>query len=388
MPQVDLAEVRSITERCGLDLYGVSGIDPLVEDTARLAAWQAHGFAGEMAYMERAPELLGDPRRLLPNARSVIVFGVRYEASAPPECPPGFGRVARYAWGRDYHSVLRDRLHRFAGELSARCGEAIHVKVFSDAVPLLERALAARSGFGFIGKNTLFIVPRVGSFLFLAEVLSNVEIRANPLPVLEANCGGCFRCGDGCPTGAIVEPYRLDARRCISYLTIEKRSALTAAERAAIGAWIFGCDICQDVCPFNHRAIKLRQPEAIPEFDRSEGVGPLLDLSMVLALTSEGEFRRRFERTALVRARRKTLVRNGVIVAANTGAVALTGRIAELARTDSSPLVRSHGLWAVWQLERRFHAGVVDLTGLLNRAGRDPSPEVRREREDIEEGRV
>ncbi len=388
MPEIGLADLRSITESCGLALHGVAEVEPLREDAARLAAWQAHGYAGEMRYMERSPELLSDPRRLLPNARSVIVLGVRYGASAPPECPVGYGRVARYAWGVDYHTVLRERLHRLVEELSARFGEGVHARVFSDSVPLLERALAAQAGLGFIGKNTLLIVPREGSFLFLAEVLSNLVVRCNALPVVETNCGGCFRCGERCPTGAIVEPYRLDARRCISYLTIEKRSMLSRDERAAIGAWVFGCDICQDVCPFNHRAIKTNQPPDIPDFAPEGGVGPLLDLSGVLGLTSEGEFRRRFGRTALARARRKTLVRNAALVAANTGAVGLTGRVAELVISDPSPLVRSHSLWAVWTLERRYHAGVVDLPTLLNRVANDPSPEVRREREDIEEGLI
>lgn len=388
MPEVSLAELRSLTSACGLDLHGVAGVEPLTADMARLATWQAHGFAGEMAYMERPPELLGDPRRLLPNARSVIVFGVRYEARPHPECPPGFGRVARYAWGLDYHTVLRERLYRLASELSSRCGEGVHIRVFSDSVPLLERALAARAGFGFIGKNTLFITPRVGSFMFLAEVVSNLDVRGDPFPLVDGRCGSCFQCGEGCPTGAIVEPYRLDARRCISYLTIEKRTTLTVAERTAIGAWIFGCDICQDLCPFNHGAIKSEQPSELAEFSSPAGVGPLLDLSSVLSVTSEGEFRRRFGKTALARARRKTLVRNGVVVAANTGAVQLTRQIAALVTADPSPLVRSHALWAVWNLERRWNAGGVDLPTVLNEAGRDPSPEVCRERRDIEEGRV
>jgi epoxyqueuosine reductase len=185
-----------------------------------------------------------------------------------------------------------------------------------------------------------------------------------------------------------VEPYVLDARRCISYLTIEKRSALAPAERRAIGEWLFGCDICQDVCPFNHGAIKSGQPPALAEFEPGMGVGPVVDLAGIVDIPSEGEFRRRFSHTALSRARRKTLIRNAVIVAANTGAVGLTARIARRVHEDPSPLVRQHALWAVWMLEHHFRAGLVDVGVLLERARRDSAPEVRDEARDISEGIV
>lgn len=381
-------ELQAYARQCGLELYAHTDMAPLREDTARLAAWQACGYAGEMRFMERAPDLFADPRQLLPNAQTVLVFGVPYGATPHPPRPLGFGRVARYAWGQDYHVVLRERLHRLGTSLSQDLGEEVFFRSFTDAVPLLERAFAARAGLGFIGKNTLLIVAGVGSFLFLGEIVSNLTVRPGALRLVKGECGSCFRCGSDCPTGAIREPRVLDARRCISYLTIEKRTALNPTERRDLGEWLFGCDICQDVCPFNHRAQKEGDPPAFEEFGPQNGVGPLVDLKQLFELPSEAAFRRRFGHTAVSRARRKTLVRNGVVVAANTAAVELTEVVARLASADPSPLVRQHALWAVWVLERQYGAGRVDVTALLNRAGRDSAAEVRQEAHDIGEGIV
>jgi len=384
MPEIQYAHLEALAARCGLTVVGCTDASALDSDVARLAAWQAAGFAGEMRFMEGEPDGFGSPRRLVPTARSVTVFAVRYSTAPIPPRPAGAGRVARYAWGLDYHVVLRRRLVDLLRLVEVECG-AVRARVFADAVPLLERALAARSGLGFVGKNTLLITPRVGSFSFLAEIVSDLEVTRSRLSVVETNCGGCFRCGDLCPTNAIVAPFRVDARRCISYLTIEKRTGLSWTERSAVGEWIFGCDVCQEVCPFNHATLKRGDPADLEEFDGAPGVGPWLDLGAVVSLRSEGEFRRRFSGTALMRGRRKTLVRNAAIVAANGGMVALTRTLARRASEDASPLVRSHCLWAVWILERRFGAGVVEPQDLLWRGRSDPSEEGRHEVALIEE---
>jgi epoxyqueuosine reductase len=384
MPELSFATLNTLAARCGLAVVGYTDAAPLDADVARLAAWQSAGYAGEMGFMGRDADSFGSPRRFVSTARSVIVFAVRYSAAPLPPRPAAAGRVARYAWGLDYHTVLAQRLSDLHRLIEAACG-TVRARVFTDAVPLLERALAARGGLGFIGKNTLLITPRVGSFSFLGEMISDLEIRCSPLAVVDGGCGSCFRCAQRCPTNAIVAPFRLDARRCISYLTIEKRTGLSWEERAALGEWIFGCDVGQDVCPFNHAPLKRGQPADWGEFESGNGVGPWLDLRTVLSLRSEREFQRRFTGTALLRGRRKTLVRNAAIVAANGGEVALTRALAERASDDASPLVRSHCLWAVWVLERRFGAGIVDPDELLERGRGDPSEEVRREVALIEE---
>lgn len=386
MAFVSAKTVREAAQACGLHLYGWSAPTLPPPELARLSAWQSNGLAGEMKFMEREPAAFGDARRLLPNARSVLLFAIRYSAAPAPECPTGFGRIARYAWGRDYHTVLRERLLAVMEMLGSTLSEPLHYRVFSDAVPLLERAFGAQAGLGFVGKNTLLIRPRVGSYTFIAEVVSNLDVGAEPLPIVSGRCGECFRCGERCPTGAIAAPYKVDARRCISYLTIEKRSALQVEERRAIGEWLFGCDICQDVCPFNHAARREEAPADLDDFESAAGPGPLLPLHDILRLGSEGAFRRVFSGTALMRGRRKTLVRNAVIVAANTGAVALARTVAYLAERDANPLVRRHALWSLWVLERDFVAGVVDAGAAVDRALRDPDSGVQAEAQALAEG--
>lgn len=378
MATILLDRLVALAAEHGLMVVGHTDAQPLEADIARLAQWQSAGYAGDMSFMERAAEGFGRPDRFVSGARTVVTFAVRYSARPLPARPPGGGRVARYAWGQDYHVVLRTRLGALVQRLEAECGP-FSARIFSDAVPLLERALAARSGLGFVGKNTLLIVPRIGSYTFLAEIVADLEIVAPRLKQVVGGCGTCFRCATQCPTGAIVAPFQLDARRCIAYLTIEKRSELSWAEREMIGEWIFGCDVCQDVCPFNHAPRVRGDGAAIDEFEPIDRVGPWLDLARVLELRSEGEFQRRFSGTALLRGRRKTLARNAAVVAANTGAVELTGLLAQRVTTDPSPLVRSHCLWAVWVLERRFGAAAVDFRALVDVGRRDPSDEVRRE---------
>ena len=380
MREVNRATLEACAREAGLHCLAVVPAEPLDLDAARLRAWQASGYAGAMAWMKRDAARQGDPRSLMPAAASVVVFAVGYSRAALPPAPPGSGRVARYAWGRDYHEELPRRVEQFTALLREQAGVEIMARVFSDAVPLLERALARAGGLGFTGRNTMIITPGRGSFFFLAEAILDVAITGSgPLPVLNGSCGTCRRCLDACPTRAFVDEYTLDARRCISYLTIEKRGHLTVAERRALGSWVFGCDVCQEVCPFNHAPLRRGGQGDLSAFEPEQGVGAHLTLEPLFALTSERLFRTRFTGTPLLRARRAGLLRNAAVVLANTGWVPAVQVLAQAAREDPSPVVRAHCLWAVCVLDRDYGAQSCLAAALVDAALRDPDESVQAE---------
>jgi len=306
---------------------------------ARLTEWQDSGGAAEMAYMKRPAALFSDLDKFLPGARSLIVCSIPYLNDPFPvsQLPAGYGRIARYAWGQDYHLVLREKLNAFLQILVRSQPSPVAGRVFSDAVPLLERALGDQAGLGFIGKNTLLIQPGRGSFSFIGEVLLDVAVEERSA-LSGGSCKSCFNCGSKCPTGAIESPFRLNANKCISYLTIEKRTLFEPWEEEAIGEWLFGCDICQDVCPFNHRGLELR---GLSEFSADFGIGPHLSLEEVLKIRDDSAYKRRFSGTAILRAKREQLLRNALGITANTKNSALLLEIIELCSFDSSDLVRS-----------------------------------------------
>lgn len=244
---------RYALHELGFDLVGISDASPL-EGSARLARWLAAGAHGEMAYMARTAAVRADPQRFLPGARSVVVVALSYrdEPASLSDHPPDTVLVARYAQRRDYHGVLRRRLVRLGRLLTTR-RPGCRWRVAVDTAPLLERELAQRAGLGWIGKNTCLINRQLGSDLFLGELVTDVELV--PSEPGRNHCGRCTACLDACPTGAFAGPGFLDARRCIAYLTLEHRSAFQPAEATAVGYHLAGCDICQDVCPWNQRAL-------------------------------------------------------------------------------------------------------------------------------------
>lgn len=339
---VHFSDIEAIAAEFGLTLMGCAEIGAIREEAPRIAAWQEEGFAGSMEYMKREPALFVSPERIMPEVQSVISVALQYEQKPHPLLPPGYGRVARYAWGRDYHSILKMRIVAFAEKLS-QYGLA---KSYTDAVPLLERAFAAKAGLGFIGKNSLLIRPNVGSYFFLGEVLASFEVHGIPPRKIFKGCGSCTRCQSNCPTGAIVSEAVVDARRCISYLTIEKRGSFEGEEPAMLGEWIFGCDICQDVCPFNYRAQKDPKPPIESAFTADNGVGPLLSLVEVLSIKTDLQFQQRFARTPLLRAKRAGLIRNACAVAVNTGFIGAVVHIRELL-DDTDEVIRASAEWAM-----------------------------------------
>ena len=348
---VPLSIINTIADEFGFVVCGYLPekvvTQSLSADVIALANWQDSGFAGQMEYMKRRPELFTELRTFLPEVRSVLTLLVSYNLRPQPHtqhsgAPKGYGRVARYAWGRDYHRVLKKLLKEFLSSVEERTGSGpITYRIFTDAVPLLERALGRESKLGFVGKNTLLIRPGIGSFTFIAELLWDLQCEMDLEDLKpsseQSGCGSCQRCIERCPTQAIVHPHRLDARRCISYLTIEKRGPLTDWERTALGDWVFGCDICQDVCPYNHRGV---QPGKIQEFSPENGEGEFLDLRRLLKIGSVEEFRAKFQGTAIMRAGRERLLRNAISVSINSNFDDIVPELRLLTQNDPSVTLR------------------------------------------------
>jgi len=281
-----------------------------------------------MSWMERWFEKRVDPRVLVKGCRSVVSVGLVYHRSAHQAPQPPGTQVATYAWGEDYHRVLRDKLRALL-ERGRALSPDFDGRAFTDSAPIMDKYWAQRAGLGWRGKNTNLLNKRLGSFLFLGELLVRAELEPDPPGV--DHCGTCTRCIDACPTDALVEPYVLDARRCISYWTIEHRDALSPTEEAAVGEWLFGCDVCQDVCPWNREVPEAREPRLLPRTDAWPAT-----LDDLLTLSDEG-FAHRFGDTPVERTRRRGLVRNAAIVAGNTG---LGSREAlAVAAADADPVV-------------------------------------------------
>ena len=367
-----VTQVKNAARELGFEVAGITSVEPFDRDNTAFQEWLESDFAAGMDYMQRRPELHAHPRELVPYARSVITLAVNHYAEAPAfDHEQRYGRVARYAWGRDYHDVVKPRLQALAGKIEHIAARPIHARCFVDAVPLLERAAAARAGIGFFGKNTNLLQPRSGSWFFLAEILLDLELPAdNHQP--KVSCGSCHRCIDACPTDAFAGPYRLDSRRCISYLTIENNGAIPRELRMGLGEWLFGCDVCQDVCPFNRFASET----AWPEFHPDAGAGPRLDLVEVLSIATDEEFRARFRGTALTRPKRRGLLRNAAVVAANIGAWAAVPLLISRIENDAEPLIRGHALWGLAQLDPR--RAILAAERALKT---DPDPSVRQEAE-------
>jgi len=293
--------------------------------------------------------------------------------------------------------VITRRIKAFINTLKAKLGRDIKARIIVDAAPIMEKPLAAETGLGFIGKNSLLIRPKSGSFSLLAELLWDVDlVEADPSKGLglisretspaQGSCGSCQQCRVGCPTGAIVEDYVIDARKCISYLTIEKRGPLSIWERQALGEWLFGCDVCQDVCPFNHAPLKHGQGAEIEELSRRSGCGPSIELNQLLAIKTDEMFLLRFAGTPLMRAKRAGLLRNGACVAVNTNSIQCLPNLKKNAESDSSDIIRQHSLWALIRLgsmESALGNGLSwrSLKATLNKALADPSSIVANEAE-------
>lgn len=331
--------------------FELAGIAPVAEADGfdHLRDWLAKGFAGEMGYLERQAEARRHPASILPDVKSVVMVGLNYQSAVRGQrsavSQSRRAQVAQYALGADYHDVLRAKLNRLLEwvqqEVPGCQGRGV-----VDTAPLLERDFARRAGLGWFGKNTMILNKRLGSFFFLGALLLDVELRPDA-PHQASHCGTCTACLDACPTGAFVGPYQLDSRRCISYLTIELRGPVPEELRRPMGDWLFGCDICQDVCPWNRKAPIGTDPDLQPRADLIA-----IDPAELFAL-SDNEFRRRFRDTALWRTKRRGLLRNAAIVLANQGDPASLPTL-ECALADREPTVREAAAWAIDQIKAQI----------------------------------
>lgn len=302
--------IKAAARTLGFDLVGIAAAGSPTT-FPRLKEWLDNGHAGEMAYLSRRLEAYENPDRVLAGIRSVVMLGLNY--APPPELDIQHGlKIARYARGRrDYHDLLRERLRELSNWVKERSPNT-KTRGIVDTAPFLERDFARQAGLGWFGKNTMLLNKRIGSYFFLAALLTDLELDPDP-PHETSHCGTCTRCLDACPTDAFVEPYVLDARRCISYLTIELKGEIPLDLRAGMGDWLFGCDVCQEVCPWNRKAPPTREPDLMPLEEYQK-----VTAAEILNLT-EADFQQRFGETPLVRPGHAGLLRNAAIAAGNRG---------------------------------------------------------------------
>lgn len=330
--------LRDAAAERGLDALDVAPVQ--VESFPRFVEWLEEGHHGEMGYMARDPERRRDAGRLLEGARSVVTVAANYRTGEPAELEPLHGRVARYAWGSDYHDVLKEDLDALASLVERETGE--RTRTYVDTGAILERDFGARAGLGFVAKNTMLIRPNLGSHFFLGEILTTADIETDAERV-KPGCGSCTICIDDCPTAAITEPYVVDSRRCISYLTIELRGPIPRDLRPLMGRWVFGCDVCQDCCPWNAHAHETAQERYAGRRERQAPHLPAL-----LALSAQ-EFNARYRGTPLSRPKRPGLLRNACVALGNeANPEALPALLGAL--SDAEPLVRGHAAWALGAL--------------------------------------
>jgi len=339
---VTSAEIRELARSCGFELAGVAAALPSA-DRARYQAWVEEGRAGAMQYLtDRRAGVRDDPRNLLPSAKSILCVGKLYQTPLPHTTQfngEERGWISRYAWGEDYHEVMRRDLSRLVDCLRERAGE-FEYRICVDTAPLLERSYARQAGLGWIGRNTCLINQAMGSWFFLGEVLLSLSLEPDSPP--PDRCGTCMRCVEACPTSAILPEGGLDARLCISYFTIELRGAIPEEQRPGIGVHIFGCDICQDVCPWNRRAPSTEEVAFAPrEF------APCLE---EMASLSEDSFREMFRDTPVSRARYRGFLRNVAVAMGNSGNERFRAALERLAASNDA-VVAEHARWALSRLD-------------------------------------
>ena len=366
---------QSVTDyalELGFDLVRVTSSEEFVQDREIALQRLRDGLMDGLPWYHQARVMRGTrPQELLPGSRSIICLGLSYYRPVPSNGPARqlAGKVAQYARLQDYHKVMKTRMRDYVRVLTSRLETSIAARWYVDDGPMLDRAAAARSGLGWFGKNTNVLTSSHGSWIFLGQVITDLDLEPD-LP-LKKTCGSCVRCIDACPTGAIVAPYIVDNTRCISYLTIEHRGPIPVELRPKMLDWVFGCDICQDVCPVNRNspigdsAIWKQQPDG----ETSPAYPDTLDLVDLLRITEE-EFRQRFKGSPILRAKREGLQRNACIALGNRGDPSAVPALNDALAHDS-PLVRGHAAWALGQI------GTVDAQEALNAIrSKEVDPEV------------
>jgi epoxyqueuosine reductase len=336
--------IKDKARQLGFVLAGVTIPEPPPHYTA-FEKWLAQGHHGTMGYLatERSRARRADPRRILPECKSILVLATSYFPPSPERRRDvAKTRIASYARGEDYHDVLPTRMQELIQFIEEQVGGSVRNRYYTDTGPILERDLAQRAGLGWIGKNTCLINPKQGSYFFLSEILLDLELEPD-LPFTTDHCGTCTRCITACPTQCILPDRTLDARRCISYLTIELKDDIPVELRGKIGNWIFGCDVCQMVCPWNRFA-----PEGDPAFEETQPPQPLTE---ELALSPQA-FNQRFKHSPVKRAKRRGYLRNVAVALGNTADMHALP-VLQNAFNDEEPMVRKHAVWAIGQISKR-----------------------------------
>jgi epoxyqueuosine reductase len=334
--------IKDEARQLGFVLAGVTTPEP-PPHLSTFETWLAQGRHGTMNYLatDRSRARRADPRRILPECRSILVLGTPYSPPSPSRRGAG-GEIASYAWGKDYHDLLPKRMNSLVQFIEEKAGRPVRNRWYTDTGPILERDLAQRAGIGWIGKNTCLINPKSGSYFLLSEILLDLDLEPDP-PFITDHCGTCTRCIEACPTDCILPDRTLDASRCISYLTIELKEDIPIEMREKIGDWVFGCDICQAVCPWNRFA-----DEGDPAFGKEN---PALSLTDEMGLTPQA-FNEHFRGTPVKRAKRRGYLRNVAVALGNTGDMHALP-VLQNALNDEEPLVREHADWAINQIEKR-----------------------------------
>ncbi len=346
--------VRQTGCEAGFDKVGIAPAD-VPETLPRLAEWLDRGFGGEMTYLANPKRQ--DIREVMPGAHSVICCALGFDTGLPRSTgtplAPERGWVSRYAWGDDYHGVIEAKLEFFRAAIAGKAGPDFEARLYVDTGPVVERAYAGQAGLGWQGKNTCLIDEALGSFFFLGLLVTNLELAPDTLPdTLPADlCGACTLCIDACPTDAIVEPYVLDARRCISYLTIELRDAIPLDLREPMGRHIFGCDICQDVCPWNDRTPRPDREPFRPRTLGADGESLFHPLLESLAAITETDFPARFRGSPLKRTKWRGLMRNLLVVMGNSGRPEFRPIIERFTQSGDE-LLAEHARWALEQMKQ------------------------------------
>ena len=337
-------QIQTRAHELGFELVGITPAERS-QTIQRYRQWIASGYAGKMGYLERHLPLKEDTRTLLQEAKSVISLAMNYWTLDTPKDlaeDPGRGQISRYAWGDDYHDVIRERLLLLVEFIKNTAETELKSRVFVDSGPILEREYAQKAKLGWIGKNTNLINWRSGSWYFLSEVLVSIELESETQP-LRGSCGTCTKCIEACPTDAIIEPNLLDSRLCISYLTIELKDSIPKELRPEMGNLIFGCDICQEVCPWNSKATPTTEPAFQP---RHGNLAPEL---LTLIDMTQTEFSKRFKGSPIKRAKRKGFLRNVIVAIGNWRSRTAVPALKKVL-IDDEPLIRGHAAWALGQV--------------------------------------
>lgn len=354
--------IKSIAQEIGFHACGITSVKEHPQAESALREWTKAGKHGEMKYLERYEERKNHFWSRFPNAKSIIVLGVNYYSQnigtgpkrkrdlslkANPRNDIALtGRVARYAWGRDYHQLISEKIELLKQRLSEEASDEIYFEPAVDTKPLLERTLGQQAGLGFIGKQTQLLSLQFGPWLFLSELITNLELE--PDQPYHGSCGTCRLCIDECPTEAIEESGRIDARKCIAYLTIEHKTEIAEEFRPKIKDWVFGCDECLNICPYTAK----QQETDWKELTSESGHGPELNLLELFELKSNRQYEGQFEDAAISRANRKQLLRNAAIVLGNTADESALP-VLKGALPEAPSLVKSHILWAIHEIENR-----------------------------------